>query len=833
MFGIIFLLASVSGAGWTEDLEVDLVSYYKLDETSGDVIDSHGSNDGTNNGATRGVTGKINNAYDFDGTNDYVIIDTAFGIKDTDKTISMWINLDRLNEIQNFLGQEYPTSEFGNIKVAESNRIEGTAHFSGLGSTTTLTTNTWYHVVAIVNDTLGTSELFINGVSEDTGSKSTVGGSEEDVTLIGNGGSPPTYGFGGTIDEVGIWSRALTSDEISDLYNSGDGLSYGSSASTISITLNSPSNESTTSETSINFTGTYNISTGDYNWTNATYFIYYDNGTIFNNSYTEVITGVDDTTTREFSNFSIIGDYYWNIYACYENSTGYAFCNWNDEGNYTFTVAGDFSSYVYNTSILETARGYFSVDLTIPDGTSIQAGSGKLIYNGTSYSSITVTNNGDNNYTISKEIYIPIGTPGFDSYNRTFFWNITIVDTAIGDPFVQSSSTQTHQVNELYFGLCDSTTYLIPVLNFTMIDEADGTQINGSANATTFQATFLLGACSSNLLKNYTIDNISVTDSEFDFCTANYTSPFYADMEAFYTAAGYVDKQYFFNNATLTNTTNEINLYLLDEDDALEFFISVEQDLDPVTDATINIEKYFVGEGIYKTVEIDETDTDGELTSFLDLDKKYRFTISKDGSVLGIINKRASCYAAPCEILLSLESESDNPFSNFDTAFASNVLYNLSFNPNTKIVTFDFVDTTGLATYFRMVVYNSRTNQSSIIIYDNSMYSSSGQMTFNATGYSGDFYVETYISRSPETLIDFITFIINDIAEQLGLIGLFTSLILILVVIFSLSMKPSMLVMAVPLALTTFKLMGFISLNTTSIIFIYVLAFIALFALSK
>jgi hypothetical protein len=32
--------------------------------------------------------------------------------------------------------------------------------------------------------------------------------------------------FLGEIDEVGIWSRALTSGEISDLYNSGSGLSY-------------------------------------------------------------------------------------------------------------------------------------------------------------------------------------------------------------------------------------------------------------------------------------------------------------------------------------------------------------------------------------------------------------------------------------------------------------------------------------------------------------------------------------------------------------------------------------------------------------------------------
>ena len=44
------------------DLTSGLVSYYSLQETSGDVIDSHGTNNGINNGATRGVTGIINNA---------------------------------------------------------------------------------------------------------------------------------------------------------------------------------------------------------------------------------------------------------------------------------------------------------------------------------------------------------------------------------------------------------------------------------------------------------------------------------------------------------------------------------------------------------------------------------------------------------------------------------------------------------------------------------------------------------------------------------------------------------------------------------------------------
>jgi len=232
-------------------------------------------------------------------------------------------------------------------------------------------------------------------------------------------------------------------------------------------------------------------------------------------------------------------------------------------------------------------------------------------------------------------------------------------------------------------------------------------------------------------------------------------------------------------------------------------------------------------------VEIEETDTDGEFTAYLDLDKEYKFTISKDGGVLGIIKKRATCEAAPCEILLSLVSELDNPFSLFDTSFASNVMYNLTFNPNTKFVDFDFVDTTGLATYFRMVIYNSFTNQSPVTIYDNSLYTSSGSMSFNVTNWTGDFRVEIFVARSPESFIDFITFEINNIARNLGSLGLFIGFLLVTTLIFGLSFKPSILVLMVPFSITIAKIMGIISLSASSIAFLYILAIIAMGVMSK
>jgi len=43
------------------------------------------------------------------------------------------------------------------------------------------------------------------------------------------------HAFDGLLDEVGIWDKALTSTEVSDLYNSGNGLPYEAAAASTFI----------------------------------------------------------------------------------------------------------------------------------------------------------------------------------------------------------------------------------------------------------------------------------------------------------------------------------------------------------------------------------------------------------------------------------------------------------------------------------------------------------------------------------------------------------------------------------------------------------------------
>jgi hypothetical protein len=71
--------------------QADLVAYWALDETSGNAIDSIGGNNCTVVGATQGVTGKINTAYSFNGTSNYMKTISTIDFNSKIITVSFWL----------------------------------------------------------------------------------------------------------------------------------------------------------------------------------------------------------------------------------------------------------------------------------------------------------------------------------------------------------------------------------------------------------------------------------------------------------------------------------------------------------------------------------------------------------------------------------------------------------------------------------------------------------------------------------------------------------------------------------------------------------------------
>ena len=227
----------------------DLISYWKMDESSGDMIDAHGSNDGTVNGATQNVAdGILNTCYSFDGSNDEVTVPD-------DATLDISTNFSAFIWIKNNNAASTNDNDFAFCRwdhnnnrqwAIASNPSGGVRIYLGTSTTvrkqynttTDLTDDTW-HLIGFTFDS-GTLKVYVDGVERTTGDD-LVKSTDLSITTIDATNEPLTVGarqrngneenfFNSNIDEISFWGRTLSDTDISDLWNSGNGLAYPFSA---------------------------------------------------------------------------------------------------------------------------------------------------------------------------------------------------------------------------------------------------------------------------------------------------------------------------------------------------------------------------------------------------------------------------------------------------------------------------------------------------------------------------------------------------------------------------------------------------------------------------
>ena len=192
-----------------------LVALYHF---SGDATDSSGNgNNGTVNGATL-TTDKnsvSNQAYSFDGVNDYMAINNV-DVSNSDFSISGWFMADVL-DITSPIFEDYLSENDRNMLYLNTNGelIAYNVHGGTYESVTAtgLTNSTWYFFTYIRSGT--TFYLYLNGV--EIGSDSYINPSNTNNFYVGKRGYNSAY-FDGKIDEVRIYNRALSDYEVLQLY---------------------------------------------------------------------------------------------------------------------------------------------------------------------------------------------------------------------------------------------------------------------------------------------------------------------------------------------------------------------------------------------------------------------------------------------------------------------------------------------------------------------------------------------------------------------------------------------------------------------------------------
>jgi len=218
-------------------IKTDLVAWYDLEETTGTRVDAHSTYDLTENGTIGSTTGVVGTAADHTALNTdslYHPDDAAFDITG-DLTVAGWLDSSNVSGGSTaIIGKSNGTGDqrsyllyrsVGKLRFLVCS--DGTSGGNTIAeSTASISANTWYFVVGVfkANDVV---ELWVDGASAVTPVAAPAslhsGTARLELFSFNNGGVSTEPA---TLDSVAIWSRALSSAEISTLYNSGSGVSY-------------------------------------------------------------------------------------------------------------------------------------------------------------------------------------------------------------------------------------------------------------------------------------------------------------------------------------------------------------------------------------------------------------------------------------------------------------------------------------------------------------------------------------------------------------------------------------------------------------------------------
>ncbi len=220
-----------------------LVGWWPFNGNAND--ESGNGNNGTVNGATLTADrfGNVGKAYSFDGVNDKIDVThspnlSIFGDQ-SHSTISIWC-YGNLNWTGELIGKGFHSVNVGNygnkyLSICyDSQSYQYTLYdYSKLNSVRCpngyFNPNQWYHLLFVRGSKM---KVYVNGVDVSTSENNSGWLTNYNLVLdnttmtfgsrnVRNDNNVPfnDFYFKGQIDDIGIWNRALTDQEISDLYN--------------------------------------------------------------------------------------------------------------------------------------------------------------------------------------------------------------------------------------------------------------------------------------------------------------------------------------------------------------------------------------------------------------------------------------------------------------------------------------------------------------------------------------------------------------------------------------------------------------------------------------
>lgn len=203
-----------------------LISWWLAEDNGADLM---GLNNGTLANGASFAPGLVGTAFAFNGANQFVQVPDSPSLNPTNGlSIEAWVNVSRYsaNDGVTVVGKDNP---YGNRQYLLALKHDpGAWHFYALvhvpagiiyfGGATAIGTNTWYHVAMTYDNS--TLSLYVNGQLD--GSMPVAGPITVSSQALVIGGVPSgPWNFLGYLDELSLYDRALSLEEIAGIYGAG------------------------------------------------------------------------------------------------------------------------------------------------------------------------------------------------------------------------------------------------------------------------------------------------------------------------------------------------------------------------------------------------------------------------------------------------------------------------------------------------------------------------------------------------------------------------------------------------------------------------------------
>lgn len=731
------------------DNTTGMVAYYPFD---GNADDYFGFNNGTVDGAvlTNDKDGNPDSAYHFDGIDDKIIISDSTKLQISGSlSISVLVNITDASSTSAIIakrdsgGTNYQTDIWTNkYRFYDGSNVVYTDN--------TFNESVWYHIILTIDS--GTIEIWVDGVNQSISSDTVSISSDDADLLIGNEVVNDLW-MDGIIDEVAIWNRSLTSEEISDIYENG--IFTGREPD---ININTPQLPSTNIYITDPIQCNATISS-EVNTTVAAYYTFWVDDENISSGYTENIvngtetnigtlltgffaeedevkcsvTGTDGTYLSEEKNSSTItvqtASLTLNFYDIYDNRLNNIPIVYRMQ-NESYTIARGFGiKYINSTGTISNQENIYDRN----------TGTAATIEQSNSY-----------------DAYIYIGMPCGQNTNQTLFFKTQAYGGTGGNPEIQLYNSHTN--------------------SFETVIESEGTGVAGLLTDT-YNITFNNSDCRyTGLGRIYTgagtyndLDIYAIWINHIDqpILEEVIEYPYPIGNVTYFVDDIYLNDQYAESTQLFTaslGTQVSLDSYLIQNSDVVptQFYVVDSQTSQPISNALVSAQLYI--DDKYVTISQLKTDSSGNVLLNLFSTEKHKIIVSKTGYVTKTVASLTPTATQTYTIML-------------DQDYSLNYTYNLEglihrFNPENNILnqtkiqnlSFEIYHSQGQITSVRYNVswngteigYAASTDHIGTTLY----------VEFNPENKTGNVIAEAYVKINSSTYILNKTYYISSIDGQ-------------------------------------------------------------------